>query len=289
MAIVPTRLSTPNTMGSSLCSSPDPIELKYPIIRDNISVLYDHLTSEEVEQVYVELEKKGIITVDGIALMDDRVLEAAGIPLHLVSLFREECRCEELIAEGFGVSAPWEWEFILSDNLYYHCTTFSNPNFPELTVFCLMSSSLWGCIHEVFLIRVQSHSRSICQDYCQNQIEKRLASRTCLVLDFGLHIVDSVRGSNILLSETQFGRVAIWPVTFSCLYATHCTGWAFCSPLLLTGHRYSPFFSALFFLPSYRSYWYLCLYRIFPSAAMELNLVVGHQDWRGMLENVWYK
>ena len=108
MAIIPTRSSTPNTMGSSLHSLPDPIELKYPIIWNNISILYDHLTSEEVEQVYVELEKKGIITVDGIALVDDHVLEAAGIPFHLVLLFREECRCEELIAEGFGVSAPWE-------------------------------------------------------------------------------------------------------------------------------------------------------------------------------------
>ena len=108
MAIIPIRSSTPNTMGSSLCSSPDPIELEYPIIWGNISILYDHLTGEEVERVHVELEKKGIITVDGIALVDDRVLEAAGIPFHLVSLFREECRREELIAEGFGISAPWE-------------------------------------------------------------------------------------------------------------------------------------------------------------------------------------
>ena len=107
MAIIPTRSSTSNTMGSSLHSLPDPIEFEYPIIQDNISILYDHLTGEEVEWVYVELEKKGIITVDGIALVDDHVLEAAGIPFHLVSLFREECRCKELIAEGFGVSAPW--------------------------------------------------------------------------------------------------------------------------------------------------------------------------------------
>lgn len=106
MAIVPTRSSTPNTMGSSLCSSPDPIELKYPIIQDNISVLYDRLTGEEVEWVYVELEKKGIITVNSIALVDDHVLEAASIPFHLILLFREECRHEELITEGFGVSAP---------------------------------------------------------------------------------------------------------------------------------------------------------------------------------------
>lgn len=107
MAIIPTRSSTSNTMGSSLHSLPDPIELEYPIIQDNISILYDHLTGEEVEWVYVELEKKGIITVDGIALVDDHVLKAAGIPFHLVSLFREECRCKELITEGFGVSAPW--------------------------------------------------------------------------------------------------------------------------------------------------------------------------------------
>ena len=63
----------------------------------------------QVEKIYCDLEKIRIFTVDQVSVVDDHYLEMeVCIPPTLISSFREECRRDEMCAEGYGVSAPRE-------------------------------------------------------------------------------------------------------------------------------------------------------------------------------------
>ena len=88
------------------------VEITYPSIREASTILSDPasgLTIGQVEKIYCALEKIGIFTVDQVGAVDDHYLEMeVGIPMAVVSSFREECRRDEIDAEGYGVSAPRE-------------------------------------------------------------------------------------------------------------------------------------------------------------------------------------
>ena len=61
----------------------------------------------QVEKIYHDLEKIRIFTVNQVSVVDDHYLEMeVRIPPTLISSFREECRQDEMCAEGYGVSAP---------------------------------------------------------------------------------------------------------------------------------------------------------------------------------------
>lgn len=83
-------------------------QVSYPSVRDSARVLRDvgDLSEDETERIFNSLEEKGIMTVDQASYAPDSVFEDAGIRPWLVEYFREECRRDELVAEGHGVSAP---------------------------------------------------------------------------------------------------------------------------------------------------------------------------------------
>ena len=78
-------------------------------IREAMTILSDPasgLTIGQVEKIYCAVEKIGIFTVDQVSPVDDHYLEMeVGIPMAVVSYFREECRQDGIDAEGYGVSA----------------------------------------------------------------------------------------------------------------------------------------------------------------------------------------
>lgn len=105
---------SPATSRSSSHDSPGPaqiVKITYPSIREAVTVLSNPANSliGQVEKIYCALEKIGIFTVDQICMVDNHYLETkVGIPPFLISSFREECRREEIISEGYGASAMRE-------------------------------------------------------------------------------------------------------------------------------------------------------------------------------------
>lgn len=78
-------------------------QVTYPALRDNTRILRNigGLSPNEVDRIYGLLEEKGIHTVDQMGThVDNEVLEDMGIPSGLIDMFREECRRDELFAEG---------------------------------------------------------------------------------------------------------------------------------------------------------------------------------------------
>lgn len=84
--------------------------MTYPSVRKSTTALSSpasSLTIGQRENIYRALEIIGIFTVDQVSAVDNHYLETeVGIPPSVISLFREECRRDELCAEGYGVSCP---------------------------------------------------------------------------------------------------------------------------------------------------------------------------------------
>ena len=72
------------------------VEITYLSIGEVMTILSDPasgLMIGQVEKIYCALEKIGIFTVDQVGTVNDHYLEMeVGIPMALVSSFREECR-----------------------------------------------------------------------------------------------------------------------------------------------------------------------------------------------------
>lgn len=107
-----TEHSRSSTRSTSSSPPAQVIEVDYPSIRESAQVLSGSrsgLTGEQVEKIFTALESMGICTVDEIRFVANDRLEDIGVPSHVIDLYKDECRRDELLAEGGGVSAPREF------------------------------------------------------------------------------------------------------------------------------------------------------------------------------------